>query len=195
MTDPSAENTTDRTPFRKSASTAATLDATLAYQSLVSARSRRLRVTGIVLLVAVLGMSLYGVFALMPSLRRTVPHGTGGMDAASAKEIAVNRANAGEDTAQRKGTADRASAARPAANKTDTPRTGESLRSSGGLTERERRAAFSNILFMYGYWSVCGLLILALIIVSWLDFRELGRNYDAYRARLFAQSVAEAEEK
>ncbi len=195
MTDPQADDTTSHTPSPVTSSITTSLDTTMAYRSLVSARSRRLRVTGIVLLVAVLGMSLYGVVGLMPSLRRTVPHLAGSADSVSAKEIALNRANANEDTAQRKGTADRAGATRTIANKTDTPRTGETLRASKGLTERERRAAFSKILFMYGYWSVCGLLILALVIVSWLDFRELGRNYDAYRARLFAQSVAEAEEK
>lgn len=40
-----------------------------AYQNLVSPRSRRLRTVGILLLLAVVGMTIYGALVIMPSLR------------------------------------------------------------------------------------------------------------------------------
>jgi hypothetical protein len=41
------------------------------YGSMISARSRRLRTVGSVLLVAIIAMVLYGTLSLMPSLRRS----------------------------------------------------------------------------------------------------------------------------
>lgn len=42
------------------------------YGSMISARSRRLRTIGGVLLIAILAMVIYGTTTLMPSLRRSV---------------------------------------------------------------------------------------------------------------------------
>ena len=161
-------------------------DTPIVYQSLISARSRRLRATGAVLLVAVLGMTLYGSLALMPSLR-TLPHlaKTTGTQANSTTPIIAG--------AERTGSIVRTNANKAVTTDPDTPRAGQTLRAAPILTERERKAALAKVLFVYGYWSVCGLLILALVIVSWLDFRELGRAYDAQRARLVAQSLADAQ--
>jgi hypothetical protein len=43
-----------------------------AYRSFISPRSRRLRTIGLVLLVAALGMMLYGTLSLMPTLRHAI---------------------------------------------------------------------------------------------------------------------------
>jgi hypothetical protein len=147
-----------------------------AYQPLISARSRRLRMTGVLLLVAILGMALYGYAILMPSMR-ALPHVTQTIDRAGSvyRTGSANRADS-------KGTARSGSstAARDAASNPVKP-----------LTEKQRKTALAKVLFVYGYWSVCGLLLVALILVSWLDFRELSRNYGEYRRRLYAESLRE----
>ena len=137
-------------------------DTPTVYQSLVSARSRRLRLTGILLLIAVLGMTLYGYLALMPSLR-TLPR----VGAHKRPGVTGQISAAPRQSSQAAGAVD--------------PVT--------GLTEQERKAALAKVVFVYGYWSVCGVLILALVIVSWLDFRELSRNYDAHRQSLFTSTL------
>jgi len=48
------------------------MDQTTPYSGIVSPRSRRLRIIGLVLLAAVVLMVIYGYFGLMPALRRSV---------------------------------------------------------------------------------------------------------------------------
>ena len=137
------------------------------YRPLITSRSRRLRTTGIVLLIAVLAMITYGTLFLMPSLH-TVIHalpqtsGTGG-----------------------------GTISRPGAPIVTMPVV-KGLPASEGLTEREHRVVLAKVLFGYGYWTVCVTLLLALMVVSWLDFRELARNYDAERHRIYLQSLIDS---
>ncbi len=44
------------------------------YRSMISARSRRLRTVGFLLLIAALGMAVYGTLIMMPILRRSIAH-------------------------------------------------------------------------------------------------------------------------
>lgn len=148
-----------------------------AYQPLISARSRRLRVTGVLLLVAVLGMALYGYAVLMPSLR-ALPHVAQSTD----RTGSVNRTTGAVSSARLGAVrAGNSTAARQTVSVSAKP-----------LTEKQRKTALAKVLFVYGYWSVCGLLLVALILVSWLDFRELSRNYGEYRRRLYAESLRES---
>ena len=144
------------------------------YRPLVSARSRRLRLIGTLLLISVLGMTLYGYFVLMPSLRE-LPHIAPPADQNSAVTtlarvpghttvgtgiIKVNTSNADYK-----------------------------------LSEQARKTALAKVIFVYGYWSVCGVLIIGLILVSWLDFRELTRAYEDQRQRLYFNSLAAQSEE
>jgi hypothetical protein len=42
---------------------------------------------------------------------------------------------------------------------------------------RANRAVAVKVLFVYGYWGVCGLLVIGMLFVAWLDTREVSRNY------------------
>lgn len=144
------------------------------YRPLVSARSRRLRVIGILLLISVLGMTLYGYFVLMPSLR-ALPH------------IAPP--------------VDRNSATTPSARVQGHSTVGTGIVEANAssseykLSERARKTALAKVIFVYGYWSVCGVLIIALLLVCWLDFRELTRAYEDQRQRLYFNSLAAQSEE
>lgn len=107
---------------------------------LISGRSRRLRTTGLVLLVAVLAMVAYGVLVLMPH--------HGGAHVAPAGSSPADLA--------------------------------------------ARRALLTRVLFLYAYWSTCAVLLLGLLVVAWLDFREVARSYAAERAALWKRSIGSA---
>ena len=148
-----------------------------AYQPLVSARSRRLRVTGVVLLVTVLAMAVYGYAILMPSLR-ALPHVAQTVERAGSVNRPGNANSANARSAARSGNGGTARETPAAPAQT--------------LTEKQRKTALAKVLFVYGYWSVCGLLLMGLMLVSWLDFRELSRNYGEYRRRLYAEDLRES---
>lgn len=139
------------------------------YRPLISARSRRLRVFGTILLLSVLAMTLYGYFVLMPSLR-TLPHIT--------PPVAQSAANV----------------QRHVATGTEIMQT-ETLRptpkiSKSKISERTRKTALAKVIFIYGYWSVCGVLLISLLLVCWLDFRELTHVYEDQRQRLYLNFLA-----
>ncbi len=144
-------------------------DTTFAYQSLISPRSRRLRTTGLFLLAVIVVMALYGYFSLMPSLR------------ISAARLAA-QANA-----------------RPAATNSAVTTSGNRVLPTAKPTNaqdavarmprQEREAQAAKIVFAYAYWGVCLSLLIALMLVAWLDFREVGRNFDQQQAAIFAASL------
>ncbi len=129
-------------------------------QGVVSARSRRLRTIGLLLLIAILGMTWYGIFFLMPSLRvsaqRTAP-------------LVVRRIRPG--------------LASPGIVAAPSP-------TQAARNEQQKKAFLAQFIFMYAYWSVCALLILAALLVAWLDLREVLRNYAARRRALWSEAVA-----
>ncbi|MCX6382850.1 MAG: hypothetical protein NT023_25780 [Armatimonadetes bacterium] len=119
------------------------------YQNLISAQSRRLRVIGIVLLVMILGMCVYGGRVLMPKLRE-------------------NRAPLHNSTVQA---------------------TSSSTALSPVKAESLRKLAKAQLLFFYAYWGVCFALIIALLVVAYLDFREVSRNYLRLQVSLLSNTA------
>lgn len=134
-------------------------------QGIVSARSRRLRTTGAVLLAGILLMSLYGVFGLMPKVR------------AAAKRVSQSRTIV---EAQRSGSA---AVMRLSVRTPITPEVRQ--------TRKLERALAAQIIFVWIYWTVCALLLLGLLLIAWLDFRELSRQYENERISLFAETAAQ----
>jgi hypothetical protein len=131
------------------------------YRGLITARSRRLRVAGALLLAAIVLMSLYGYFRIMPGFRQSSVHPA-------------------HVVAQRTG--------------------GPVLKVPPGVVltpveERARRVVIAQLLFVYFYWTVCGVLILAVLIIAWLDLREIMRTYDTQRAAIWATAIREAKRK
>lgn len=120
----------------------------------VSPRSRRLRTVGLILLIAAVGMTLYGSLSLMPGLKRAIK-----------REAHVSAALSG---------------GRPLASLDPTVR---------AKVVRARRAAAVQVTFAYSYWAVCALLVAVLIVVAWLDVREVQRRYVDQRIRLFAETA------
>lgn len=138
-------------------------DTPTVYQSLISARSRRLRTVASVLLAGILAMTLYGYFRLMPSLRV----------AAARMEQTTKRSTA--------------AAANSASHVTPAQRTAQDT--VARMSQRERDAQAAKLVFAYAYWGVCLSLLVALMLVAWLDFREVGRNFDQQQAAMFAASL------
>ncbi len=54
------------------------------------------------------------------------------------------------------------------------------------MSQRERDAQAAKLVFAYAYWGVCLSLLVALMLVAWLDFREVGRSFDQQQAAIFA---------
>ena len=57
------------------------------------------------------------------------------------------------------------------------------------MSRQEREAQAAKLVFAYAYWGVCLSLLIALMLVAWLDFREVGRNFDQQQAAMFAESL------
>lgn len=47
----------------------------------------------------------------------------------------------------------------------------------------------AQLLFIYGYWTVLGLLVLAVLGMAWLDMREVLRNYSRRRRELWVEAI------
>ncbi len=132
------------------------------YQGImVSARSRRLRIIGSLLLVAIIGMSIYGIRVLMPVLQKTT----------------ALVAHASAQTASSQNHASLSNA--------------EALSASPHL----RRLLRIRIIFSYGYWTCCAILFLSLLLVVWLDLREVTRNYADQRRKIWTDSSLEWPQK
>lgn len=123
------------------------------YSSMISARSRRLRTIGLVLLGFVLSLSLYGGLVFMPRLRE-------------------NRMVL------------RAQITHQPLNSPPIP--------FDQLTPQQKtklqRLAKAQFIFQFGYWSICGSLIILLLIIAWLDAREVAKNYLRLQITLLAGS-------
>ena len=123
-------------------------------QSMVSPRSRRLRTIGLLLLVAIIGMSVYGFSSLMPAIRR---------------QAVVYR--------QRTVT-------------TQPSQTGTQIPPASQQSSRTKKIMLLQLAIAYAYWGTCGLLIIALLLVAWLDLREVTRNYVLQRRAVFMETAA-----
>jgi len=138
------------------------------YQTMISPRSRRLRTTGLVLLVAAVAMALYGLFVLMPSLKRAV--------AAESRQVpSIHK--------ERLTTA------------TNLVRTPSGGTSQAARIRRAHHVVAVKVLFAYGYWITCGLLVVAMVFVAWLDLREVSLTYLNHRRAVWADTAASLEEK
>jgi len=127
-----------------------------AYTSIISPRSRRLRTIGIVLLVAICAMVIYGYFGLMPSVTR-----------------AVHEA----------GPASVSTDLRPGTSPANPPMT------------RAQRVRKLQIAVAMAYWGVCGLLIVSVIFVAWLDLREISRHYLMERKAIWNQTAGNLDDQ
>lgn len=54
---------------------------------------------------------------------------------------------------------------------------------------RLQKVVLAKILFLYFYWSIWGALVLATLIVAWLDLREVTRAYDGQRQELWSEAM------
>ena len=128
-----------------------------AYTGIVSPRSRRLRMIGGMLLLAVLAMILYGYFGLMPSLARAARESA----ASGAAISAPARLDRSESRSQ--------------------PQT------------HAQRVRKLQVAVALAYWGVCGLVLLAVLLVAWLDLREISRSYVAERRAMWTQAASQYE--
>lgn len=122
-----------------------------------------------VLLAMIAVMALYGYFSLMPSLR---------ISAARLAAQANARPAATNPTVTASG-----SSVLPASKPTSAQET------VARMSRQEKEAQAAKIVFAYAYWGVCLSLLIALMLVAWLDFREVGRNFDQQQAAIFAASL------
>jgi len=129
-------------------------------QTIVSPRSRRLRTIAAVILVIILVMSAYGVRVLMPLVKRSA-------DAARREEAAS------------------AARQRPADNLPASTGREHRLR----VSSRTARIIRFQVIFTYGYWTIWTMLVLTLLLLSWMDLREVSRNYISQRKLLFQAAI------
>ena len=127
------------------------------YTNFISARSRRFRVIGVVLIVAILGMAGYGATVLMPSLR------------AMRAEVQTLTPKPPTSVGAAKGSPEKRGVVSPS-------------------LKRAQKVLLTKVVFLYAYWIVCALLVLTLVIVAWLDFREVMRNYLTARQTVLIRS-------
>ncbi|HZT43534.1 MAG TPA: hypothetical protein VFA07_15325 [Chthonomonadaceae bacterium] len=128
-----------------------------AYQSMVSPRSRRLRTIGLLLLVAIIGMSLYGFSSLMPAIRR--------------QAVAYHQQTVSTQP-----------------SRTESPQ-------ASRQGSRAKKIMLLQITIAYLYWGTCGLLIIALLFVAWLDLREVTRNYINQRRSVWMETAGRLQDR
>ena len=109
-----------------------------AYRTLITPKSRRLRVIGSLLLLATVSMAVYGGTVIMPSLRAT-------------KNIVLTYP----------------------------------LDSRSQEAVHAKQVMKAQVIFAYGYWSVCGVLLTATLFTAWLDVREMSRSYVEHRKAIW----------
>ena len=114
-----------------------------AYRSRVTPKMRRLRTMGLLIIVCLLLMVLYGSRVLMPRTIASVH-----LHSAAARGI------------------------NPAA-------------------VHMHHVLVVQVLFAIAYWSVCGLLLIGLFVIAWLDVREVTRQYLYDRTTLVIQAAEE----
>lgn len=124
------------------------------YMTVVSPLSRRYRSLGMMLLIAIVGMSVYGWAAVMPGVRQAV----GRPDTPELTRMA--KAQPGPDA---------------------TPK-------QIAHAKRTLKARGVVVALALAYWGVCSLLLLGVLLVAWLDFRESARNF-ALESRVLRQQT------
>jgi hypothetical protein len=129
---------------------------------MVSARSRRLRTIGVLLLIAILGMSIYGVRVVIPSHYR-------------ARLTYSQTAAGGENRA----------ANPPAAPANQTA-------ANAAASDHSRKALLAHTIFAELYFLVLLILVIFMLIVAWLDVREVMRNYMNQRRSLWGEAAKRA---
>ena len=128
------------------------------YSNMISAQSRRLRTIGLMLILAIVAMTIYGYFGLMPAIDRSL----------NARGPEVSRP---------------AAAVRSANGSASTPLT------------REQRVRKFKVATALAYWGVCALLLCGVVLVAWLDLREVTRNYIAQRRAIWNQTAEQLAHK
>lgn len=59
----------------------------------------------------------------------------------------------------------------------------------------QRRAVTVKLIFLYFYWTLCFLLALSLVVVAWLDLREVRRKLLTARRDLWKETVEEMRQR
>jgi predicted membrane protein len=135
------------------------MDTPSVYSSIVSPRSRRLRTIGILLLVAVCGMVIFGYYNLMPSLARSIRENP----LPAYTSIGARRSDTPDP------------AMRP-------------------MTRAERLRKL-RVAVALAYWGVCGMLIVGVVFVAWMDLREISRTYVEQRRAMWTQAADRLESR
>jgi len=55
---------------------------------------------------------------------------------------------------------------------------------------RSHRVVAVQVLAAYGYWTICGLISVAMVFVAWLDLREVSRTYLQQRRAIWAETAS-----
>jgi cell division protein FtsL len=63
------------------------------------------------------------------------------------------------------------------------------------VTETARRALIVKTLFLMGYWTICFLLLLSLLVIAWLYTREIMRQLMVERARIWRELADRSNER
>lgn len=63
------------------------------------------------------------------------------------------------------------------------------------LTETVRRALIVKTLFIMGYWTICFLLLMSLLVIAWLYTREIMRQLMVERARIWREIADRSNER
>ena len=59
---------------------------------------------------------------------------------------------------------------------------------------RSQRARKLQVAVALAYWGVCGLLLISVLFVAWLDFREITRTYVDQRRAMWVQAAEQVKE-
>ena len=68
------------------------------------------------------------------------------------------------------------------------------LRPENPATTRAQRVRKLQIAVALAYWGVCSLLLVSVVLVAWLDFREVTRVYVEQRQVMWTKAVANVED-
>lgn len=134
---------------------------TSAHRSLISLRSRRIRTLGVALLALVIGLCVYGYCFLMPSLH--VPQSAARL-AGLQQELRVAQSS--------------------------TPASPVHQAEIQTRLDRTKKLLKTELLILYGFWAVCGTILLMLMLLAWMDLREVARVYAQERRAIWTDAIA-----
>ncbi len=129
----------------------------------ISPRSRRLRTVGAFLLVTIVAMAFYGMRFLMPAIRAEVITNTKAAASSAPANSPITHVN----------THTIASAPLTALH----------------IASKHRRIIRMRVLFMYAYWTLWTILSISLMLIGWLDLREVQRMYLQQRKDLWNKAT------